>query len=161
MKQLIIIRHAKSSWDFPVSDFDRNLLPSGVTDAKLVAKEATSVMPESYTIWSSAANRATQTAQLFAEVFNYPIQNIEIKKELYTFNEKELERIIRTCPNEIENLVVFGHNEAITNFVNKIGNIFIDNVATSGFVSIILDANSWKDFKTGITSKVIFPKQLR
>ena len=161
MKQLIIIRHAKSSWDFPVSDFDRNLLPSGVTDAKLVAKEATSFMPESYTIWSSAANRATQTAQLFAEVFNYPIQNIEFKKELYTFNETELERIIRTCPNEIENLVVFGHNEAITNFVNKMGNIFIDNVATSGFVSIILDANSWKDFKSGITSKVIFPKQLR
>jgi phosphohistidine phosphatase len=161
MKQLIIIRHAKSSWDFPVSDFDRSLLPSGVTDATLVAKEVKSVIPESYTIWSSAAKRASQTAQLFAQVFNYPTHNIDFKKELYTFSEKELERIIRTCPNEIENLIVFGHNEAITNFVNKFGNIFIDNVATSGFVSIILDAKTWKDFKTGKTTKVIFPKQLR
>lgn len=161
MKQLIIIRHAKSSWDIPISDFDRMLLPSGRKDANLVAREALAFMPKSYSIWSSAANRAVQTAHQFAEVFNYPIHKIEFKKELYTFNEQELERIIRTCPDEINNLVVFGHNEAITNFVNKFGNIFIDNVSTSGFVSIFLDANSWKDFKNGITTKIIFPKHLR
>jgi hypothetical protein len=31
-------------------------------------------------------------------------------------------------------MLFFGHNSAITNFVNKFG-IFIDNVSTSGFVS--------------------------
>ena len=83
------------------------------------------------------------------------------KEELYTFDEKKLERIIKLCPNDYDNLILFGHNEAITNFVNKFGNIFIDNVSTSGFVNIIFDNNSWNEIEKGVTKKVIFPSDLK
>ena len=83
------------------------------------------------------------------------------KEELYTFDERKLEQIIKLCPNDYDNLILFGHNEASTNFVNKFGNIFIDNVSTSGFVNIIFDNNSWNDIEKGVTKKVIFPSDLK
>jgi phosphohistidine phosphatase len=58
-------------------------------------------------------------------------------------------------------LIIFGHNEAITNFVNKFGSSFIENVATSGFVSILFEQESWKYISNGITKKVVFPRDLK
>ena len=37
MKELILIRHGKSSWDYPVSDKDRPLQERGINDAHLVS----------------------------------------------------------------------------------------------------------------------------
>ena len=39
MKNLIIIRHAKSSWEAPLKDIDRPLSQKGIIDAHLVAKK--------------------------------------------------------------------------------------------------------------------------
>lgn len=160
MKQILLIRHAKSSWDLPVQDFDRPLSNKGIQNAHLVSTNATKYLPESFIIWSSAAKRAMETAIIFTQNFSCPIESIIFKKELYTFDSSKLETIIKSCSDQYDNLILFGHNEAITNFVNKFGSVKIDNVATSGFVSISFDANTWKDIANGITTKVIFPKDL-
>ena len=161
MKKLILIRHAKSSWEAPLRDFDRPLMKSGIHDAHLVSTNILSDIPKTYLIWSSAAKRASETAIIFAQNISYPIESIVFKEELYTFDESKLEQIIKSCPNDCENLILFGHNEAITNFVNKFGNILIDNVATSGFVSINFDSNSWNTIQNGNTIRTIFPRDLK
>ena len=79
------------------------------------------------------------------------IETIFFSDELYTFDEKKLFEIIKKCKNEHDNLILFGHNEAITNFVNKFGNIFIENVPTSGLVWIKFDCLEWKLLKKGKT----------
>jgi hypothetical protein len=56
--------------------------------------------------------------------------------DFYTFEAKELEKVIKSLDTAIES-DSFGHNAAITNFVNKF-EISIDNVPTCGFVSISL-----------------------
>ena len=160
MKNLILIRHSKSCWDMPINDFDRTLTLKGVQDAHKVSTEAIKFLPKSYIIWSSEAKRAQETAKIFAQNFSYPIENIEFKSDLYTFEEKKLESIINTCSPEIDNLIVFGHNDAITNFVNKFGSIFITNVSTSGLVSIQFNTNDWTELDKGLTQKIIFPKGL-
>jgi phosphohistidine phosphatase len=114
-----------------------------------------------YLLWSSPAKRAAETAVIFAQNLSYPLDNIDFKEELYTFDGKKLEEIIKSCPDDYDNLIVFGHNEAITNFVNKFGNIFVDNVSTSGFVKIIFENTSWNNIENGITKKVIFPRDLK
>jgi len=58
-------------------------------------------------------------------------------------------------------LIVFGHNAAMTNFVNKFGNVFIDNLPTSGFVSLQFDTDDWEKIKKGKTKKIIVPKDLK
>lgn len=161
MKNLFLVRHAKSSWQAPLNDFDRPLTQSGIKDSHLVSSMAKDFLPKAYIIWSSKAKRACETALIFAQNFSYPIENILFRDDLYTFDEKDLQKVIQSCPDEIDNLILFGHNEAITNFVNTFGTVYIDNVPTSGFISISFDSNSWKFLKKGVTNKTIFPRDLR
>lgn len=160
MKQIILIRHAKSSWDLPVQDFDRPLSNKGIRNAHLVSTNAIKYLPETFIIWSSEAKRAMETAIIFTQNFSCSIESIVFKKELYTFEMSKLETSIKSCSNQFDNLIVFGHNEAITNFVNKYGNVPIENVATSGFVSITFDVKRWDDIANGKTTKIILPKDL-
>ena len=161
MKNLIIVRHAKSSWEAPLRDKDRSLTKRGIQDAHLVSSDIIHFMPKTYLIWSSTAKRATDTALIFAQNFAYPIECIVYKDDLYTFDEKKLEEAIKSCSNSFENIILFGHNEAVTNFVNKFGNVFVENIPTTGFVSLEFDTDDWKKLKKGKIKKIIFPKDLR
>lgn len=161
MKNLILIRHAKSSWDAPLIDKDRPLSKRGINDAHLMAVNIDEYLPKSFIIWSSTAQRAKNTAYIFAENLSIPVDNIIFKDELYTFDESTLEKIIKSCNNQFDNLILFGHNGAITNFVNIFGNQAVDNLPTAGFVSLIFDTDDWKSIKNGKTEKVIFPSDLK
>jgi phosphohistidine phosphatase len=161
MKNLILIRHAKSSWDTPQIDKNRPLSQRGIMDAHLVATAVQKWMPKTNLIWSSTAKRASETAVIFAQNLLWPLESIIFKDELYTFDALELEKIIKNCDDGYENVIIFGHNEAITDFVNKFGSTKIVNVATSGFVSISFDMMQWKELKPGKTNKILFPKELK
>ncbi|MFH6995875.1 SixA phosphatase family protein [Flavobacterium sp. FlaQc-48] len=161
MKNLILIRHAKSSWEAPLKDFDRPLMKRGILDAHDVSANISKFLPKTYIIWSSTAARAQETALIFAQNISYPIESIVYKDELYTFDDKQLEKVIKSCDNSFESVILFGHNEAITNFVNKFGDVFIDNVPTSGFVSLQFESESWDSIHKGKTHKTIFPKDLK
>lgn len=161
MKNLILIRHAKSSWNAPVHDKNRSLANRGVKDAHLVSANILKHLPKTFIIWSSTAKRAAETAIIFAQNMFCPIESIIFKDELYTFDEEHLEKMVKSCSNEYENMILFGHNEAITNFVNKFGDVSIDNVPTSGLVSINFDSDDWEAINNGKTQKVIFPRDLK
>lgn len=161
MKNLILIRHAKSSWDSLSTDKKRPLASRGVADAHLVSSHIKPFLPTKSIIWSSTAKRAQDTATIFLQNMTYPLESIIFKEELYTFDMHELARIIKTCNNSYDCVIVFGHNEAITDFVNKFGDTFVENVCTSGFVSIDFDADSWENIVKGHTKKIVFPRDLK
>ena len=161
MKNLILIRHAKSSWEAPLHDKDRPLTNQGMKDAHLVSSSISDYVPKTYIIWSSSAERASETAMIFAQNISYPIESIDYKDELYTFDENKLEKVIKSCNNDIESVILFGHNEAITNFVNKFGDVFIDNVPTSGLVWLQFETDNWQKISKGKTKKTIFPRNLK
>jgi phosphohistidine phosphatase len=161
MKNLILVRHAKSNWDAPLQDIDRPLDQRGMKDAHLVSLNIQDFIPKIYVIWSSIAKRAADTARIFAQNILYPIESILFKDELYTFDEKHLENIIKSCDNSIDSLIIFGHNAAMTNFVNKFGDVFISNLPTSGFVSLQFDTNYWEKIEKGKTKKIIVPKDFK
>ncbi len=161
MKNLILIRHAKSSWEAPLKDIDRPLEQRGIKDAHLVAANCLNYVPPIFVMWSSTAKRASETALIFAQNILYPVESIIFKEELYTFDENQLEKVIKSCSNIFENVILFGHNEAITNFVNKFGDIFVDNVPTSGFVSLEFATDNWEQIAKGKTQKIIFPKKIK
>lgn len=161
MKHLILIRHAKSSWDAPLIDKDRPLSNRGISDAHLMAVESEQYLPKSYIVWSSTAQRARNTAYIFAENLLIPIDTINFRDDLYTFDEKTLEKIIKSCDNQFDNLILFGHNDAITNFVNTFGNRVVENVPTAGVVSMSFDETDWKDIRKGTTDVLLFPRELK
>ncbi len=161
MKNLIVVRHAKSSWNVPSNDSDRPLDKRGIKDAHLVSVNCILHLPKSFMIWSSTAKRAMDTALIFAQNISYPVENIIFKEELYTFDEENLEKSIRSCPNDYDNVILFGHNAAITNFVNKFGDLLIINIPTTGFVHLQFNSDSWQSIIKGRIHKTIFPKDLK
>lgn len=160
MKSLILVRHAKSSWDFGLDDKERPLAEKGIRNIQKIADNVKVYLPKEVSIWSSPAVRASETAFLFCETAGLEAEKIVFKENLYTFNESQLEKEIKKCENSIQNLILFGHNEAITNFVNKFGDKYIENVPTSGFVYLQFEVDYWEDINKGKVIKAIFPKDI-
>lgn len=161
MKKLILIRHSKSSWDIPLNDIERPLSKRGIFDAHLIASKISDLLPKSFLVWCSSAKRTKETALIFSQNLAFLNENITIKEDLYTFDVEKLVEIIKKCENKYDNLIIFGHNDAITNFVNKFGNLLIDNVPTSGVVSLEFDIKEWKNLKKGKILNTVFPSHYK
>lgn len=161
MKKLIIVRHAKSSWEHDVIDHQRPLESRGFADAKLVSNALKNSSLSVDSVISSDANRAKTTAELFISNLDIDINLLKFDHDLYDFSGEKLLNTIKSTHNEIKHLMVFGHNHAITFFVNKFGNRYIDNVPTCGVVIIEFDIQDWNDLKKGKTIKTIFPRDLK
>jgi len=161
MKNLILIRHAKSSWETPGKDIDRPISQRGINDANTIFSQVNGYLPKTFLVWSSTAKRARETAMIFSQNLSIPYESVIIKEDLYTFDSKNLEAAIKKCENRFDSLILFGHNEAITDFVNKFGDLYIDNVPTAGFVSISFEQDDWNDIHKGKTIKTLFPRQLK
>jgi len=161
MKNLILIRHAKSSLENIWRDFDRPLIDIGIEKAIKVAKISKEFIEKDSLILVSSAKRATDTAKIFFEHWDIDYNQIFYMDSLYTFHLKSLEEIVKATSNSYNNVIVFGHNSAITDFVNKFGTIYFENVPTSGLISIKFNCNSWKEIKEGKTDKIIFPKKIK
>ena len=161
MKNLILIRHSKSSWDAPVQDIERSISKRGVKDAHLIAAKTPEILPPSYIVWSSKAKRTQETAFIFSQYLSIPLETIHFSDDLYTFDSKKLEKSIKKCENLYDSLILFGHNEAITKFVNKFGDLYIDNVPTSGVVALQFDTNDWNSISKGKTIATLFPSHFK
>ncbi|MFC4632566.1 SixA phosphatase family protein [Dokdonia ponticola] len=160
MKTLYLVRHAKSSWKFDVIDHARPLNDRGLRDAPLVAAHVADAMPKPDLIMSSDAMRAKTTAFFFAKAYNISEKDIVLDYKLYDFDGRDLVEVIRSCDDSIDCLMVFGHNNAMTNVVNTYGDKRIDNVPTCGFTAIEFSVNHWRDISQGKTIFTSIPKEL-
>ncbi|WKW45662.1 histidine phosphatase family protein [Myroides sp. JBRI-B21084] len=160
MKKLILIRHGKSSWDMPIEDHERPLTNKGIKNSNIVFDQIQNKLPERFLIWSSTAKRTHDTAKIFNEVLNIPQELTVLKQELYTFDANHLSNTIKNCKENVPSLIIFGHNNAITDFVNTFGDKFIDNVPTSGVVILQFEDENWNTIKKGTVTETLFPKDL-
>lgn len=161
MRKLIIVRHAKSSWEFDVIDHERPLKKRGINDANLVSKELKKLDINYDSILSSDAERTRLTSKIFIDNLDLNIADVYYMYKLYDFAGRDLLEVVRNCEDSVNTLMIFGHNHAITAFVNTYGDIAIDNVPTSGVVIIDFNITNWKDLVRGKTVKCIFPRDLK
>jgi phosphohistidine phosphatase len=144
MKNLFLIRHAKSSWDNPsIPDCERQLSKKGLKDAPFMGEllKKKSVMPD--LILSSTANRAVATAKIFAEELKY-LKDIQVEKDLYQAGTEELLSVIKEVNDSNKNIFVVGHNPGLSHFLNYLADTDIDDIPTCGVVSLKLKVDSWK-----------------
>ena len=160
MKTLTLIRHAKSSWEGNFKDFDRPLNDRGLRDLQKMVEKAIEFKLETDLVLSSPAKRALTTANAFVVGMYIQSENFVLNQNLYDFSGEYLVRTIKSVNDSVNSLMVFGHNHAITYFVNAFGNQYIDNVPTCGLVTIEFDIDSWADLKKGNTINILFPKEL-
>ncbi|MFT7900550.1 histidine phosphatase family protein [Tenacibaculum ascidiaceicola] len=162
MKTLYIVRHAKSSWSYDsVKDIDRPLKERGINDAHLLSKYLAKEIKRPDVFLSSSANRALHTAVIFCENFGYPLSNLKIKRQLYSFSDGYLVKTVKALDDSFDSAIVFSHDHGINSFVNKFGSKPIAHVTTCGVIGIEFDTKHWKDIKKGNTILVEFPKNHR
>lgn len=146
MKTLVLLRHAKSSWDnHDLSDFDRPLNERGLRDTPRMGKrfKEKAITPDK--LITSPANRALTTCMLFAETIGFPKQNIKTDERLYHAEEEEILDIVQNLKEPDDVVILVGHNPGFTDFVNHLMNIRIDNVPTCGIVACKLPVKQWKE----------------
>ncbi len=161
MKTLYMIRHAKSSWEFDVSDEKRPLNNRGLKDADLIGKELKTHVKSIDKVLSSPAKRAHTTAKIILSHLDLPENVFSLEPNLYDFGGSQVIEVIKNCNDEINSLMIFGHNHAFTSIANMYGSERIDNIPTAGVVVIQFDVEEWKKIKVGKTLLKIYPKSLR
>lgn len=159
MKTLYIVRHAKSSWKYEsIKDHDRPLKERGINDAHLLSKYLAKKIQKPATFISSSANRALHTGIIFCDNFNYPLANLQISKQLYSFSDGYLVKTVKALDDYFDSAIVFSHDHGINTFVNKFGNQPIAHVPTCGVIGIEFNEKHWKNIKKGNTILIEFPK---
>lgn len=161
MKTLILIRHGKSSWEYSVGDKDRPLLPRGINDAFLVADNFNEQAIPIDAAFSSPANRALHTSMIFVRQLYFSFDKFKVVNELYDFSGEYVLQFVQGLDDDLNTVVIFGHNHAFTHIANSLGNSYIENVPTSGLVHLEFDVDQWTSIEKGVTKQTIFPKHLK
>jgi len=162
MKRLYLIRHATAlPRDNQVPDFERSLVPKGAKEAKKIARRIGKNGQLEGVLISSPANRALETAHIFAKAWDYPVQKIILKQELYDFGgAKEFLPLIQSFDESWETVVMFGHDPAISELAQTLAKGFQEVMPKAGAVGISWNAESWKQItpESGRLILLEFPK---
>jgi phosphohistidine phosphatase len=116
MRSLLLMRHAKSSWDQPgLADFDRPLAPRGRLAAPLIARHLHDhgLIPD--LVLCSPALRVQQTWQLMTPVLGDPVPSKTLRS-LYPGAPSRLLEALRRLPDEVGRALLIGHNPGLAAF---------------------------------------------
>ena len=162
MKTLIVVRHAKSSWDEPgIPDLDRPLSKRGVRDAPFMAKVLHGIGFQADKLVSSPAKRALDTATFFAKEWKIPTASIAVDRGIYEAPPQRLLEIVRSLSDEWQTVFLFGHNPALTSFINLFAREYLANLPTCGIAHLESNIAAWSEWKEANArmEKLFFPKQ--
>jgi phosphohistidine phosphatase len=159
MKDLTLIRHAKSDWgNESLKDIDRHLNERGYSDAYQLSDWYFNNHEVPQMIYTSTATRALNTALIFARSLDFDMKNFVLDATIYESSVVNLLSIIKKQPDSKSSIMLFGHNPTITDLFNELcKDVFIDNVPTCGVIKITFNTNSWKDISEE-NSKLNFHK---
>ncbi len=149
MKQLLLIRHAKSSWaDFSIKDFDRPLNDRGKKDAPMMAERLRKKNIDIDAFIASPAKRARKTAEAFVKELKDKKKDIEFYEELYLAGPSVFFDVISKTNDKHDTIAVFSHNEGITSFANMLTTTRIDNIPTCGVFAVKAKIKHWSEFES-------------
>jgi len=156
MKQLLLMRHAKSDWEAGLADFERPLNKRGNKAAAFMGKFCleNQLIPD--LIYASPANRAKTTTKLFANACNYD-SKIEFCEAFYFGYLSELHQKLQSTSDDINRLLMLGHNPTWSDLVHYFSGIYT-GMPTAAIAVLELNVNSWADVKQNTCKLVKFLK---
>ena len=149
MKEFILLRHAKSNRNYDVADIDRPLSTTGMSRISKVANQYKELFENIDCVFSSPANRALHTATIMMNELQLPFYKLNIDSALYTFDSDDIIDYVFALADELDKVVLVGHNPAFTFTLNHFSNAGISHLRTAGLAKVSFDVNSWTDVNKG------------
>lgn len=129
-----------------MDDFDRPLNDRGNHDAPMMAKRLLKMDIDIDTFISSPANRALSTATYFAKAYSQKPKDILQVPSLYEASAAAFYDVVENIDDSFKTVALFSHNPGITEFVNSLSKMRIDNMPTCAVFAIKADIKKWSDF---------------
>jgi phosphohistidine phosphatase len=144
MKTLLVLRHAKSSWnDSALDDHERPLNERGRRDAPRVGERVREYGLVPDIILSSDAVRAQRTAQAVAETAGYAGE-IVLDHRLYLAGPADILSLVREGPETADTIMIVGHNPGFEDLVTQLTGEPA-GLATATLAQIVLPIAHWRD----------------
>lgn len=144
MKTLLILRHAKSSWeDSSLSDYERPLNERGMKTAPFIGSILLENKLQPDVILSSPALRASQTALLVKEGGGLDAE-IEFNDRIYEASPFHLLEIVTATPASANSLMLIGHNPGMEGLL-KLLTGETHSIPTAGLIKVRLNVVNWAD----------------
>ena len=155
------MRHAKSSWDSPAStDHERPLNDRGKRDAPRVARRLAELGWQPQHILSSDSQRTRETCNLLLAAWEAGI-GVDYLASLYLAGPQELAKALSPMSDEIETLLVLGHNPGWEAVVHRLTDHAV-TMKTASAAMLTAKFASWGDAfrQRWRLHDVIHPKEL-
>ena len=163
MKQIFLLRHAKSDWStLGQQDFERPLVKRGINDALLISQYIQDKKHSVDAVFCSSAIRTKETFDLCAHSFNFSIEKATYLDELYFVSVDKAIKLIKGQNNDLSSVLLVGHNPTMHILLEEITGKTIDSFSTCALAQICIE-NSWKDLslKNCELKSFIRPKELK
>ena len=161
------MRHGKSDWDNDLPDFERPLAKRGLKDVPFMSGIVANYEFKPEIIVSSPAQRAKETARIFASSISCK-NDIIYEESFYEKGESAYLNKIQQLDEKFDSAIFIGHNPTLE-FCSELicfGKKSKDSkiiMPTSSIIAFALPIESWSEFKPG-TGKImllLIPKLLK
>jgi len=171
MKTLILLRHAKSSWNDSVArDFDRPLNKRGHRAARTVGEEMRAQGLEFDAVIASPAARVVETLADVARGYGRPI-SAAFDERIYLAPVTTLLEVIHEADDGADRLLIVGHNPGLETMAlmltegdegNRLRSDLADKYPTGTIAEIAFAVERWSEIGrgTGRLKRFIRPRDL-
>ncbi|MEC7068913.1 MAG: histidine phosphatase family protein [Bacteroidota bacterium] len=149
MKELVILRHAKSNRTYMVNDINRPLSQSGIERIQIKSYQKRDFFIDAEVIISSPAIRALHTAVIVIRELGISMEKLIIDEQLYTFSGFSIIDYVYALDERWSKVVLVGHNPAFTEVINHFSDVSINRLKTSGFAKISFNEDQWSNLFKG------------
>jgi phosphohistidine phosphatase len=167
LKRLLLLRHAKSSWeDRELADHDRPLAPRGRRAAKRMARHLRDQDERPELVLCSSATRTRETLERIEPALGDGAE-VRIEPRVYEASADELLDLVRELPAEVDAALLIGHNPGIEDLTASLArpgqalDRARDKFPTAALATLEFDA-AWDRLAPGAAQLVAFvrPREL-
>jgi len=154
MKTLLVLRHAKSSWNEPaLDDHERPLNKRGRRDAPRMGEllREHGLIPD--VVISSDAVRARLTAEAVAGAAGYA-GAIVLDPRLYLAGPADILSLLQRVRGKAETVMIVGHNPGLEELVEQLTGERQD-LPTATLAQIGLPIDQWRDLKLSTRGRLV------
>lgn len=144
MKTLLILRHAKSSWDNArLIDHDRPLNNRGKADAPRMGRLLRDEGLTPDLIISSSAKRALATAEAAALAADYE-DELKVTRDFYHASPEDYLAVLRQLDDAYERVLIVGHNPGMEELVELLTGSW-ERLPTAALAQVQLPIAHWRE----------------